>query len=294
MNPPSHPSPASHRLRSRSRIGANATTVTLMSHAPGLGPGSPATPPVASSPSPAEARSPRPEQNGLLSSLVNRLGFLVQGLQVPTDGADEVLTPSMSMDLHLEPALYVGADGPAEAMGPSTADYDPQVILITGGAGFIGSNMVGYLARKYEGTGRRVICLDRMDYCACPYSLRELQGLQCLKIIQACITDLPLMRKIIEEERVDTVIHFAAQSHVDNSFESSLSFTRDNVIGTHALLEASRLAPAGQMRRFIHVSTDEVYGPAPLGQAFKETDPMAPTNPYAATKGRVREQERGI
>jgi UDP-glucose 4,6-dehydratase len=97
---------------------------------------------------------------------------------------------------------------------------------------------------------------------------------------------LDLIRYIFETEEIDTVLHFAAQSHVDNSFGNSIAFTSDNVLGTHVLLEACRLF-SGQVKRFIHVSSDEVYGQAPLGDEFKgsfEIDPLAPTNPYAATK----------
>ena len=98
---------------------------------------------------------------------------------------------------------------------------------------------------------------------------------------------MDLIKHILKEYNIDTIIHFAAQSHVDNSFSNSMQYTQDNIVGTHTLLEASRLY--GNIKRFIHVSTDEVYGESNLSEHEKkktEYSILTPTNPYAANKSR--------
>lgn len=152
------------------------------------------------------------------------------------------------------------------------ANYEPHNILVTGGCGFIGSNFINDIGYEYN-----VICLDRMDYCA----RNEHIKVPC-KVYVGDINDFDLVNIILSDNKIDTVVHFAAQSHVDNSFGNSVSFTMDNVLGTHNLIEACR--KYGGIRRFIHISTDEVYGEVSLNETSCEQSLLNPTNPYAASK----------
>lgn len=161
-------------------------------------------------------------------------------------------------------------------------DYDPKVILLTGGAGFIGSCVMVHLVKKYPET--QMICLDKLDYCASVKNFEEIQNHKNFRFVRGDITSADLVNHIIGSYKVDTVMHFAAESHVDNSFGNSLGFTHTNVLGTHTLLEAAK-AHIKQIRRFIHVSTDEVYGESnSVDQRKVVGDALSPTNPYAASK----------
>ncbi len=151
-------------------------------------------------------------------------------------------------------------------------EYLPQNILVTGGCGFIGSNFINQMGNEFN-----IICLDKMDYC----SRKEHVQVPC-KMYEGNINDTALVKNLLEEHSIDTVIHFAAQSHVDNSFGNSVAFTIDNVLGTHRLLESCR--EYGQIKRFIHISTDEVYGEVSSDGISHEASLLSPTNPYAATK----------
>lgn len=128
----------------------------------------------------------------------------------------------------------------------------------------------------------QIVCLDKLDYCS---SLRNLDAIidkPNFKFIKGNVCSADLMSYVLETERIDTVIHAAAQTHVDNSFGNSFAFTENNVLGTHVLIEAAKKAG---IRRFIHVSTDEVYGSSYDEEPCrKEGDVLEPTNPYAATK----------
>ncbi|ELP86785.1 DTDP-glucose 4,6-dehydratase, putative [Entamoeba invadens IP1] len=157
-------------------------------------------------------------------------------------------------------------------------DYEPQVILITGGAGFIASHVVVHFVTQYP--QYRIVVVDKLDYCASLNNLNNVKGCPNFKFYIADITDAHTMQKIFEMEKVDTVMHFAAQTHVDNSFGNSFQFTHNNIMGTHVLLEVAKNA---KVRRFIHVSTDEVYGQV-IGNAATENSLLNPTNPYSATK----------
>lgn len=152
------------------------------------------------------------------------------------------------------------------------ATFVPKSILVTGGCGFIGSNFINCLPESFN-----VVCLDKMDYCA----RKEHINAPC-KVCIGNINNSLLVKQILEENDIDTIVHFAAQSHVDNSFGNSISFTYDNVLGTHNLLEACRAY--GKIKRFIHISTDEVYGELDLNETSTEKSLLNPTNPYAATK----------
>lgn len=151
-------------------------------------------------------------------------------------------------------------------------------ILVTGGCGFIGSNFINYILTKYPET--KIYNIDRVDYCSNPdYVLKSVN----YKHIQGDITDKLLVLTTLVENNIDAIVHFAAQSHVDNSFGNSLQFTVDNILGTHTLLECSRIY--GRLERFLHISTDEVYGEVDMEhQGCNERSLLNPTNPYAATK----------
>jgi dTDP-glucose 4,6-dehydratase len=160
-------------------------------------------------------------------------------------------------------------------------EYAPKVVLITGACGFIGANVLNYLCVKYKDL--HFINIDRLDYCA---SIRNVT-VNCKDYkydFHNCdIQDSKTILYFLKYYNVDTIIHFAAQTHVDNSFGNSIQFTIDNVLGTHTLLECCR--EYGRIKRFIHISTDEVYGEVELdGDECHETKILKPTNPYAATK----------
>lgn len=149
-------------------------------------------------------------------------------------------------------------------------------ILVTGGAGFIGSNFTRYLLNKYEDC--KVIVLDAMTYAGNPANLADLNTTGRLEIIEGDICDRALVDKIMP--RVEAVVNFAAESHVDRSILNPSAFIETNYNGVYTLLEAARDA---NIKRFLQVSTDEVYGDVPEGDSI-ESDPFAPRSPYAASK----------
>lgn len=155
--------------------------------------------------------------------------------------------------------------------------YQPKNLLVTGGAGFIGSNFINYI-RKFFSTPIRIINLDKLDYCS------NKEGVDYDEFIHCDLSkDREKILNCLQEYNIDTIVHFAAQTHVDNSFGNSLEFTLDNIYGTHQLLECCREYKG--IQRFIHISTDEVYGEIALDeQNCTETSLLNPTNPYAATK----------
>jgi UDP-glucose 4,6-dehydratase len=151
-------------------------------------------------------------------------------------------------------------------------------VLVTGGCGFIGSNFINYILKKYPST--KVYNIDRIDYCSNPEYVIKSEN---YRHIKGDITDKLLVLTTLVENNIDSIVHFAAQSHVDNSFGNSLQFTIDNVLGTHTLLECSRIY--GRLERFLHISTDEVYGEVDIEhEGCNERSLLNPTNPYAATK----------
>lgn len=156
-------------------------------------------------------------------------------------------------------------------------------ILITGGAGFIGSNFVNHMVEKY-GDKYNYIVYDKMTYAANIDNLKPSEGKYTL--IEADICDLEKDVETIKKYDIDAVVHFAAESHVDNSIKRPLTFTETNVMGTHALIEScKRVWGEGSENRFVHVSTDEVYGTLKDGDdMFVETLPLAPNSPYSASK----------
>lgn len=153
--------------------------------------------------------------------------------------------------------------------------------LCTGSLGFIGSNFVNYYQNKYPES--KIVVLDKNDYCS---SIKNITN-DSIEIIIGDILDINLITKILYDNEIDIVIHFAAESHVDNSFNNSLEFTKTNVYGTHTLLEAARLYnnTTDKIKKFIHVSTDEIYGGSTIDYEMKtETSLLKPTNPYASSK----------
>lgn len=166
----------------------------------------------------------------------------------------------------------------------ATTPYKPKRILITGAAGFIASHVAIRIVNRYP--EYKVVVLDKLDYCSNLKNLLPVMGSggNNFKFVKGDIASADLVSFILATEGIDTVMHFAAQTHVDNSFGNSLEFTKNNIYGTHVLLESCRTA--AQIRRFIHVSTDEVYGETD-GDAVvgnHEASQLLPTNPYAATK----------
>ncbi|MBE9078228.1 dTDP-glucose 4,6-dehydratase [Romeria aff. gracilis LEGE 07310] len=158
-------------------------------------------------------------------------------------------------------------------------------ILVTGGAGFIGSNFVRWWCGQNPG---QVVVLDALVYSGNRASLAEL-GAEQLRFVQGDICDRALVSKLLEAAAIDTIIHFAAESHVDRSILGPAAFVQTNMVGTFTLLEAFRDRWQTQGKpadyRFLHVSTDEVYGSlGPDDPAFTETTPYAPNSPYSASK----------
>ena len=157
-------------------------------------------------------------------------------------------------------------------------------LLVTGGCGFIGSNYINYIFDKYN--EYNIINIDAMYYCASEKNIHEkIRNSERYILIKGNLCSYDLIYHIITHYKIDYIIHFAAQSHVQNSFEDALQYTKDNIVGTHNLLEAVR--KYGNIKKFIHVSTDEVYGESMISQnEVKKTEEsiLCPTNPYAATK----------
>jgi len=168
-----------------------------------------------------------------------------------------------------------------ERMKENSVPFETHSILITGGCGFIGSNTLTYLANKYSNI--KFVNLDKLDYCSREANVR-IKDTSNYTFYKGNINDTELVSNILKKHNIDSIIHFAAQTHVDNSFGNSVQFTQDNVLGTHNLLECCK--EYGKLKRFIHISTDEVYGEVSddhLG-CEEESSLLNPTNPYAATK----------
>ncbi len=159
-------------------------------------------------------------------------------------------------------------------------------LLVTGGAGFIGGNFV----LRAVAASRRVLNVDKLTYAGNPDTLASIAGQRQYRFVQGDIGDRALMLTLLREEQPTAVINFAAESHVDRSIDGPAAFIETNVVGTLSLLEACRdywlsLAPEARARfRFLHVSTDEVYGSLGDSGKFTETTPYAPNSPYSASK----------
>ena len=167
------------------------------------------------------------------------------------------------------------------------SDRKLRNIIVTGGAGFIGSNFVRHWCNTYKSD--RVIVLDALTYAGNRANIADLEQTANLRFVQGDICDRSLIDQILTEEDIDTIAHFAAESHVDRSILGPGAFVQTNVVGTFTLLEAFRQhwlkrdKPEGD--RFLHVSTDEVYGSLEADDpAFSETTPYSPNSPYSASK----------
>jgi len=157
-------------------------------------------------------------------------------------------------------------------------------LLVTGGSGFIGSNLVRYLLTEAPFEGR-VINVDALTYAGNPLSLGDLAARRDGRYVfeRADICDAARMAEIFDRHEVDAVCHLAAESHVDRSIVGPAPFVRTNILGTYTLLEAAR-ARADRVTRFHHVSTDEVFGSLGSEGAFSEESPYRPSSPYSASK----------
>lgn len=155
-------------------------------------------------------------------------------------------------------------------------------ILVTGGCGFIGSHFINYIFDKYSDIN--IINYDAMYYCASEKNVKDdIINSNRYTLIKGNLNNTELISLVLEKYKIECVVHFAAQSHVQNSFYESLSYTYDNVMGTHSLLESCRIY--GKIKKIIHVSTDEVYGESKIIDNKKtELSLLCPTNPYAGTK----------
>jgi UDP-glucose 4,6-dehydratase len=155
-------------------------------------------------------------------------------------------------------------------------------VFCNSSTGFIGSHAAILLCKKYP--QYNIVVYDKLDYCACLENLDEIKDLPNFKFVKGDICSSDLVSYVFKENKIDTVLHFAAQTHVDNSFGNSFAFTQANIYGTHVLLECAK--NCSTMKRFIHVSTDEVYGEGESMDAkpMDEDHILEPTNPYAATK----------
>jgi dTDP-glucose 4,6-dehydratase len=149
-------------------------------------------------------------------------------------------------------------------------------VLITGGCGFIGSNFIRYWLEKYSED--HITNLDKLTYAGNPDNLKDIEDNPNYIFVKGDICDREIVDKVMEDK--DIVFNFAAESHVDNSIKGPLIFTESNVLGTHILLESAR---QNNIKKFIHISTDEVYGSTKEG-SFKETDILKPNSPYSASK----------
>jgi dTDP-glucose 4,6-dehydratase len=156
-------------------------------------------------------------------------------------------------------------------------------VLVTGGAGFIGANFVHYWVQKHPDD--KIIVLDSLTYAG---NASSVAGLKNVSLLHGSINDYDLVLKTLDEAQIKTLVHFAAESHVDRSIHGPDAFVETNVIGTHSLLKAAKkvwIDNGVKDHRFHHVSTDEVYGSlGPTDPAFSETTAYAPNSPYSASK----------
>ncbi len=152
-------------------------------------------------------------------------------------------------------------------------------LLITGGSGFIGSNLVRLVLA--ERPGWRVVNLDKLTYAGNAENLADLEGDPRYRFVRGDVANGELVAELLRSERIDAVMHLAAESHVDRSILAPAVFIDTNVRGTQVLLEAAREL---QVKRFLHVSTDEVYGSLGPTGLFTETTPIDPSSPYSASK----------
>lgn len=164
--------------------------------------------------------------------------------------------------------------------------HSPKNLLVTGGAGFIGSNFVQYWLKQYP--EERVVVLDALTYASNRANLLSVEENSQFRFVHGDILDTELVEQLLCDEQIDTLVHFAAESHVDRSIHGPDTFLKTNIDGTHSLLKAAKkiwLDGGVENHRFHHVSTDEVYGTLePGASAFTEQHQYLPNSPYAASK----------
>jgi dTDP-glucose 4,6-dehydratase len=165
--------------------------------------------------------------------------------------------------------------------------FTDKKILVTGGAGFIGTNFIYYWLERHPDD--QLVILDALTYAGNRANLHHAEAAPNVEFIHGNILDQPLVESLLSDRHIDTIVHFAAESHVDRSIHGPDEFIQTNIVGTHTLLKAARKVwlDTGTSRphRFHHVSTDEVYGSlTPDDPPFTETTPYAPNSPYAASK----------
>ena len=162
-----------------------------------------------------------------------------------------------------------------------------ETILVTGGAGFIGSNFVRYALAQTEA---QIVVVDKLSYAGNLANLADIQHQPRFRFIRADIADRAAMVGLVLDSQPQAIIHFAAETHVDRSIDGPWPFIETNLIGTFSLLEAARRYWTGLSAerraafRFVHISTDEVYGTLGQSGLFSETTPYAPNSPYSASK----------
>ena len=156
-------------------------------------------------------------------------------------------------------------------------------ILVTGGAGFIGGNFVHYMVNKYPED--MIVNLDKLTYAGNLETCKPVEGKPNYKFVKGDIADREFIFDLFKKEKFDVVVNFAAESHVDNSIKNPFIFTHTNVIGTHTLLETAKQKwGEGSENKFVHISTDEVYGALGEDGYFTEKSPIQPSSPYSASK----------
>ena len=155
-------------------------------------------------------------------------------------------------------------------------------IMITGAAGFIGANFAEHMVKKYDGQYKFVI-YDKLTYAGNIHNLDNV--IDKVTFVKGDICDYDMVMDTLKKYDIDAIVHFAAESHVDNSIKTPFIFTQTNVLGTHTLLEAARQVwGEGSSNKFVHISTDEVYGSLKEEGYFTETSPIKPNSPYSASK----------
>lgn len=152
-------------------------------------------------------------------------------------------------------------------------------VLITGGAGFIGSNFVHYMLEKYP--SYNFVNLDLLTYAGNLENLEDVQGNPNYTFVKGNIANRELVDELVKKHTIDVIVNFAAESHVDRSITEPDAFVKNNILGTQALLD---VAKANQIRKFVQISTDEVYGSLGETGYFTENTPLAPNSPYSASK----------
>ncbi len=164
--------------------------------------------------------------------------------------------------------------------------HTPKNVLVTGGAGFIGSNFVNYWLKQYP--DERVVVLDALTYAGNMANLSSASSHENFKFVHGDILYTELVEKLLQDDEINTIVHFAAESHVDRSIHGPDAFLKTNIEGTHSLLKAAKkvwIDEGTVEHRFHHVSTDEVYGTlASDDPPFTETNQYLPNSPYAASK----------